>query len=232
VTAIVAIVWAVIGFVAGMFVLSELGGLFGIPGMEGQQGMFGLFAGGPLGALCGVMFGLLVARKSREDPRTARWLVVGTLSVLLGVPLAIYLVEMFRTWDHLDAYGDTYGLSYQVRLPEGAPSPAGAKIGVRLFSSKESPDCDIYDYPYGLTQEGGRYLVSGQCKIRYVTPERTLGIRIGGGATRYFKVRVQSRPVSATYSEWFTADEVDDHKGGRRRPPRPDEILEFRYGAR
>jgi len=226
VTAIIVIVWTVIGLVAGLFLFGELGGLFGIPRMEGQQAIFGLLVGGPVGALCGVLFGFLLARKSRSDPRMARWLAVGSLCIVFGVPLAIYLVEIIRTWDQVDNFGGTKSLAYRIRLPADTQSPAGLRIGVELRSDKEKPTCSIYEYPHGLTREENRWIISGECAIRFATSERVIAARMGGGPNLLFRLRVQARPEIVPYSvsRWYPVDEVQDTApGSLPRPPRPDE---------
>ena len=225
-TVIIVIVWTVVGFVAGVVLFGELGGLFGIPRMEGQQAMFGLLVGGPLGALCGLVFGLLLARRSRTDPRMARWFAAGGLCILFGVPLAIYLVETIRTWDQVDSYGGTKSLAYRIRLPTEAQSPAGLRIGVELRSDKESPTCKIYDYPYGLTREENRWIISGECAIRFAVSKRAIAARIGGGPNLLFRLRVQARPEIVPYSvsRWYPVDEVQDTApGSLPRSPRPEE---------
>ncbi len=57
-------------------------------------------------------------------------------------------------------------------------------------------------------------------------------MRIGDKPTLVFNVRVKARPEAATYSDWFPVDEIYDNATGQKRPPRPDEHYEIRYGAR
>jgi hypothetical protein len=79
---------------------------------------------------------------------------------------------------------------------------------------------------------GDNFVVSGQCRIFYATPQRTILVRIGDKPTLVFNVRVGARPESATYSDWFPVDEIYDNATGQKRKPRPDENYEIRYGAR
>lgn len=228
--ALIVIVWTIIGLVVGAVLLSA-----GIDAREGKAGMFAVFFGAPVGAVAGFALGLTFANRYRDDRRMLGRLLGGTILSAAAIVLGIYLFEASRTWDLIapDSRYDPYELSYQVRLPAGAASPGGEKVGIALFSAKENPDCIVYDHPYGLTREGDRFLISGQCEIIYATPERTIGVRIGDGPTRYFKVKVKARPKGAVYSDWYPADQVKDNAPGAQfRAPRPDEVLEIRYGAR
>lgn len=230
-TAFIVIIWILIGFAAGAVVGSEIGPLFGFRHMEGSSAIFGVFFGSPVGAVLGGWLGFRLAKRF-DDLRRRRYLVISSLAVVIGIPLGIWAFETARTWDQLYSYGGTFGLSFQVRLPAGTPSPADSKIGIELRSAKENPACNVYGYPHGLTQEGGHFLVSGECQLKYATPQRTLLVRIGDAPTLVFNVRVKARPESRTYSDWFPVDEIYDNATGQKRPPRPDETYEIHYGAR
>lgn len=224
---LLVIVWTLVGLVAGAFILSA-----GVDAREGKAAMFAVFVGAPIGAIAGLMAGLAVAARYGENRRALGRMLAGTLAGVGAIALGGYAFKTWRTWGDIDDWGGTHSLSFQVRLPAGAPSPAGQAFGMQLFSSKEDPVCKAYDYPHGLTQEGGHFLVSGSCTLRYATEDRTIGVAIGDGPTRYFKVKVGARPQSATYSQWYPADQVKDGPGAQFRAPRPDEIFEIRYGAR
>jgi hypothetical protein len=228
VKALLVIVWTIVGLVAGAFILS-----LGIDAREGKAGMFAVFVGAPIGAIAGFMAGLAVAVRQGENRRALGRMLGGTVAGVVAIVLGVYAFETWRTWNDIDNWGGTYSLEYQVRLPAGAPSPGGQKIGMQLFSSKENPLCDAYDYPHGLQQQGDHFVISASCKLRYATADRTIGVRIGEGPTRYFKAKVGRRPQSAVYSDWYRPDQVKDNvPGAQFRAPRPDEIFEIRYSAR
>jgi hypothetical protein len=229
----IGVVWLLLGFGFGTVLIGEMASaLFGIPNMEGRAGMFGFLVGGPVGAISGLIVAMLLLQRFADDVRRQRFLALGGVAVLIGIPIAIWLFEMWRAYDHLTTRPNTYGLSYELRLPSGDRLPAGEKIGVELRSAKENPKCDIHEYPHGLRQSADRYVISGQCRIFYATPQRTILARIGDRPTLVFKVRVGARPESATFSEWFPVDEIHDRATGQTRRPRPDESYEIRYGAR
>jgi hypothetical protein len=232
VTAFILILLGLIGFAVGTFVLGELAPLFGIRNMEGNAAYFGVLIGGPLGAVSGVIAGLLLRPYLNADPRRKRYAVLAGLAVLIGIPLGIWALETWRTHDHLTTRPNTWDLGYQVRLPAGEPTPAGGKIGIELRSAKENPKCGVHEYPHGLTQQGDHFVISGNCPLFYATPQRTMLVRIADKPTLVFKVRVQARPEARTYSDWFPVDEVYDNATGQTRPPRPEEKYEIRYAAR
>ncbi len=231
-TALILILWGLIGFAVGSVALGELSPLFGIRTMEGNAAYFGVLVGGPLGAIGGVTAGLMLRPYLAGDPRRKRVAILASLAVLIGIPLGIWAIETWRTSDHLTTRPNTWDLGYQVRLPAGLPTPAGEKVGIELRSAKENPKCPVYDYPHGLTQEGEHFVISGRCPLFYATPQRTILVRIADRPTLMFNLRVKARPEAATYSQWFPVDEIYDNATGQKRKPLPDETYEIRYGAR
>lgn len=222
-TALLIIVWIVIGFLAGAIGLTALAG---VPSMEGQAGYFALFIGGPLGALCGAAVGFVIAQRFAEDQRKKRIALIVS-AVALVVPIAgAVAFEMARTWDRLDSSGQPASLAYRIRLPAEAPTPAGKSAGFELRSDKENVACKTYDSPLGLAREADRWILSGECKIRFVTPRREIWARLGGGPNLIFKLRLAARYEVVPYSvsSWYRVDEVlDTATGSQRRPPKPEE---------
>lgn len=231
-TAFIVVLWALLGFVVGTLLLGEMAPLFGIRNMEGNAAYFGVMVGGPLGAIAGVSAALMLRSFLGENVGRKRLVVLASLAVLIGVPLAIWGIETWRTSDHLTTRPNTWDLGFQVRLPAGEPTPAGQTIGVELRSAKENPACPVHKFPHGLTEQGGRFVISGNCPLFYATPERKLLVRIGDKPTLVFNLRVKARPEAATYSDWFAVDQVYENATGRTRPPGPGENYEIRFGAR
>jgi hypothetical protein len=226
------IVWTIVGLVAGMFVFGELGPLFGYKDMEGESAYFAVMVGAPVGGLAGLFGAIAFARVHAGNRRRLAQGFIVPFAVAVAIPLGVYLYETIRTYDRLDSYGNPVGIGFQVRLPEGMPSPAGAKVGIKLVSSKESPECDIYDAPYGLTEEDGRFILSGNCDLFYAVAERTLVVRIGDEPTYVYDVRVAARPQTGTYSEWFPVDAVVDNGEGARRGGLRDPLRRALTGRR
>jgi hypothetical protein len=231
-TALITIVWTIAGLIVGMFGLGFVGELAGIRAMEGQLAVFAITFGSPVGAVAGFALGLMLAKRTVERPGARRLLLLGPIAVLGLAVLGVYLFETWRTYDHLTTRPNTWDLGFQVRLPAGQPTPAGQAIGVELRSPKEDLKCKVYDYPHGLGQEGGHFIVSGGCPLFYATPHRTILVRIGEKPTLIFKLRVKARLEAASYSDWFPVDEIYDNATGQKRAPRPDEQYAIRYGAR
>lgn len=222
-TALIIIAWVVIGFVAGAIGLTALAG---VPSMEGQAGYFAMFIGGPIGALCGAVAGYVLSRwyaanrKALQIAAGASWLVI---LLFFGGAFAI---ETARTWDWLNSSGQSQSLSWRVRLPAGAPWPAGQKIGFELRSNKEDVACSHYEGSQGISREADRYIFSGECQIRYAAPKRELWVRIGEGPNLIFKLRIPAHYQTVPYSvsAWYKVDEVQDiAPGSVRRPPKPEE---------
>jgi hypothetical protein len=232
VTAFIIVLWALLGFAVGTLLFGEMAPLFGIRNMEGNAAYFGVLIGGPIGAVAGVTAALMLRRTLGDDCKKRRIVALASLAVLIGIPLAIWAVESWRTHDHLTARPNTWGLGYQVRTPAGELSPADQKIGIELRSAKENPKCSVHEFPHGLTQQADRFVISGNCPLFYATPQRRLLVRIGDKPTLIFNVRVKARPEAATYSDWFPVDAIYDNADGQTRSPRPDEKYEIRYGAR
>jgi hypothetical protein len=226
------VVWTLVGLVVGMFVLGELGPLFGFRDMEGQSAMFTVMVGAPLGGAAGLLAAIGFVRAHAGNPRRLGQGLLIPIGLAAAIPFGIFLYEQIRTYDRIDSDGNPFDLTFQLRLPEGAPSPEGAPVALRLTSSKETPNCRINQAPYGLSQQNGRFILSGNCDLFYAAAERTLAVTVGDGPTYLYTVRIASRPTTATYSEWFPVDAVAATADGERRLPHPDEIAEIRYGAR
>ncbi len=225
-TFLIFLVWGLFGFVAGAMIGTELGPLFGFRHMEGSSAIFGTLFGGPCGAVVGGVLGLVLSRRFAGSPGTLKALAAGPVTLAALVVGGTFLFETIRTSDLVDSSGGTKSIGYRVRLPVGAPSPAGERIGVELRSEKENPACSIYSAPYGLTQEGGRFIVSGDCPIRYATAKRVIAVRIADGPNLLFRLRMQARPEVIPYSAsaWYPVDEVQDTAAGSQpRPPKADE---------
>ena len=124
----------------------------------------------------------MLGRAIGDNVRRKRIVVIASLAVLIGIPLAIWLVETWRHHDHLTTRPNTWDLGFQVRLPAGQPTPGGEKIGIELRSEKENPKCSVHDYPHGLTKQGDHFVISGGCPLFYAQPTRTILVRIADQA--------------------------------------------------
>jgi hypothetical protein len=222
-TAFLIIVWMVIGAVAGVFCVGELSG---IPAREGQAAIYGVMVGGPLGLVAGFAVGFAIARALSDNPERKR--IVSIISLLLIVVPAVggFVYESWRTRDWLDNSGQSRALAYRIRFPDGAATPAGMSAGFELRSDKENVACSTYDAPHGLTQQQGRWVLSGECRLRFATPQRELWVRIAGGPNLIFRLRLKARYEVVPYSvsAWYPVDEVlDAAPGSRRRAPKPEE---------
>jgi hypothetical protein len=231
-TALITIVWTLAGLIVGVFGFGVLGELAGIPQMEGRIAFFAVGLGAPVGAVAGFALGLSLARRKVDRPLVQRFLLAGPILVLSAIALGVFLYETWRTHDHLTTRPNTWDLGIQVQLPRGEPTPAGQAVGIELRSPKENLKCKVHDYPHGLTERDGHFIVSASCPLFYATPQRTVLVRIGDKPTLIFELRVKARPEAAVYSDWFPLDEVYDNAAGQKRPPRPDETYSIRYGAR
>jgi hypothetical protein len=223
VTALLIVAWIIICFVGIGIGLTEL---FGITPREGQAGYFFLFTAGPFGGLIGAGIGYLIARKFADNLKAKRIAAGASWLVIVLFFGGAFAIELARTWDKLDTFDGDRDLSWRVRLPPGAPWPAGQKAGFELRSEKENVACSMYDGAYGTSREDDRYIFNGSCKLRYATPKRELWVRVGGGPNLIFKLRLAARYEVVPYSvsAWYTVDEVlDTAEGSTRRPPRPEE---------
>ena len=196
-TTLITIVWTLAGVIVGVFGFGFIGELAGIPSMEGRIAMFAIGFGAPAGAVTGFALGLLLARQNAGHPLVLRFLLAGPVLALSTVALGVYLFETWRTHDELTTRPNTWDLGIQVRLPAGQPPPAGQAIGIELRSPKEALKCKVYDYPHGLRQEGGHFVVSASCPLFFATSQRTILVRIGDKPTLMFKLRVKARPEAA-----------------------------------
>jgi hypothetical protein len=103
---------------------------------------------------------------------------------------------------------------------------------MQLHSDTESPVCRVNEPPHGYIREQGRALVYGHCYLKLVAPKRELHVRFAEGPTHVFRLRLTPRPEGWPFTAWYPVDAMKDTPDGATRPPRPEEVIEIRLGAR
>lgn len=210
-TALIVIVWGIIGFIAGGLIATELGPLFGWRNMEGMSAYFGLLYGSPVGLIAGAVFGYRMSRGFGEDTsRRGRFLFL-TLIAVGAVVAGAFAFEAYRTRDHLES---SLWLTCYMRLPEGvAAPPKGTKSTLELRSDKETRRSSQYNVPEWEMKDG-RATAQNSVEVYRATTDRKAAVTIGDGPTYVFKVNAPARPKVYSYEgPWQKPDAVEGAGG-------------------
>lgn len=210
-TALIVIVWSVIGFIAGGLIATELGPLFGWRNMEGMSAYFGLLFGSPLGLIAGAVFGYRMSRGFGDDTKKRGNFLFGTMIGVAAIVMAVVAFEKYRTRDHLE---DSLWLTCYMRLPEGvAAPPKDTKSSLELRSDKETRRSSQYNVPEWEMKDG-RATAQNSVEVYRATPNRKAAVTIEGGPTYVFKVDAPARPKRYSYEgEWMKPESVEGAGG-------------------
>ena len=207
-TALIVIVWSIIGFIAGGMIATELGPMFGYRHMEGSSAYFGLFTGSPIGCLIAAVLSYKRSRSYGEDSRKrARFflLTLGGVAVVIG---GVSMYEGVRTSDYIDTKGQgAMWLTCYIRLPVGTPLPdKNVKVTFEMRSDKETRRSSPYDVP-DWSLKDGRPEMQGNVEIYRASANRTMAVTIGSGPTSLFRLKAPARPKVYSYQgDWQKAD--------------------------
>lgn len=210
-TALIVIVWSVIGFIAGGMIATELGPLFGWRNQEGMSAYFGLLFGSPLGLIAGAVFGFQMSRSFGSDAKKRLNFLFVTLVGVGALVMGGFAFEAYRTRDHLE---HSLWLTCTMRLPEGvAAPPKDTKSTLELRSDKETRRSSQYNVPEWEMKDG-RATAQNSVEVYRATANRNAAIAIGDGPTYVFKVGAPARPKTYSYeSEWMTPVSVEGAGG-------------------
>lgn len=210
-TALIVIVWGIIGFIVGGLVGTELGPLFGWRNMEGMSAYFGLLFGSPLGLIAGAVLGYKTSRGYGDDTRKRGNFLFLTLIGVGAVVAGAFVFEAYRTRDHLES---SLWLTCYMRLPEGvAAPPKDTKSSLELRSDKETRRSSQYNVPEWEMKDG-RATAQNSVEVYRATTNRKAAVTIEGGPTYVFKVDAPARPKTYSYEgPWMKPESVEGAGG-------------------
>lgn len=210
-TALIVIVWSVIGFIAGGMIATELGPMFGWRHQEGMSAYFGLLFGSPLGLIAGAVFAYTMSRSFGDDTKKRGNFLFATLIGIAALVMAAVALEKYRTRDDLESM---IWLTCYMRLPEGvAAPPKNTKSTLELRSDKETQRSSPYNLPEWEMKDG-RATAQNSVEVYRASPNREAAITVGDGPTYIFRLNAPARPKRYSYqSEWMKPVRVDGAGG-------------------
>ena len=235
------IVWAALGGLAcgALFCIAGfvLGGLYAelsnMSNMEGARGYFAV-AMGLIGAIVGMPVGTILTLRRRRGRTGAGSLVVGSLSSMAAI-VALGVLGVGIWWmtqpKILGQNGPTPLLNFEVMPSEAAKAIDINRVKVELQTDRNGAD-GVWKRD-DTREENGRTVLKGSVPLYYKTSQRMLVIKVPDADAQIFRLRLPSDPTGIrhrSWSEWHTADFMDDRKASSQ-PVRavPERSFSVRY---
>jgi hypothetical protein len=224
VTALIVIVWTIIGAVVGMVIGGVIAPAFGYRDMEGMSGIFAVFFIAPIGALAGGFLGLGVARKYAGK----REKILG--GSLLAIALAVAGGVAFELVTN-DTIESPPWLMFEIRLAPGVAAPAEYwHVSGHMRSKGKDGSSLSFGDSFRLAQDGDRVVLKGSVLIYRRTADRYVTFRIGDGPLHLFRLSVPAEPIDSQLGPWSPTDIIEE--GATKRAPKAGEAFDIRYRVR
>jgi len=195
-----------------------------------------LFIGVALGAAGGGIIGRMIRQKFAGNPRKLNLLTgvpwLAAVVLVAGISISEQVVESRSNQDSLLPDGHPVWLTYQVRLLPGTPAPDEKAVVAEFRTEKETRKQSFPGHDINVERIGDRVVIQGSFETIKIAERRVVRLRIGGGATYEFVLKLlPPRPppgYAKDYSEWHGAEQVEEADKPPR-PPLPNEALAIRY---
>jgi hypothetical protein len=197
----------------GGYLLAAGGGaalapVLGISSFEGEAGYFAAFLCGPLGAIVGLIAGVVLVlrrRGIRAVGAVTGHVALVTVSIAALVAAGIGIMYMNR--DLVSSNGAPPQLAFEIRLPPGAIAPPPNDITVHLDSAKgHLPGILFVDK---FRRDGDRPVIVGVVDIPYRESRRLLVLRLPNQPDRLFVLGLGRDPGHAKeLGPWHHVDYI------------------------
>ena len=229
----VLVLLAGIGGAVGGYLLAAVGGaalapLLGISSFEGGAGYFAAFLCGPLGAIVGLIAGVVLVSRQRGvrgfGAVTGRLaLVVVSIVALVAAGIGV----MYLNRDLVSSNSAPPQLAFEIRLPLGAIAPAPDDITVHLDSAKGHLPGTLFADKFH--RDGDRPVIVGAVDIPYRESRRLLVLRLPSEPDRLFVLDLGRDPGHAKeLGPWHHVDYIAEAGQQPRRATEHDDY-EVRY---
>jgi hypothetical protein len=202
-TILAGMIGALLGFVISMLLLGVVG--FGNPMDPIMSGLIALVFVCPLGAIGGLVLGVRLAmRMQGQDHAAFMRNVLAALGATVLVTAAAggagayYYYATATPW--LNPNAPPVWLQFEVRLPQGAASPASGKdVEFELQTNLNRMPGKFRQ----LRLDGDRAVIAGEVELGFRTPHRQLEVKVKGQRDRIFAIRMTDKaPHSPALSAW------------------------------
>ena len=202
--------------------------LLGISSFEGEAGYFAAFLCGPLGAIVGLIAGVVLVvrrRGMRAFGAVAGRLALVVLSIVALVAAGIGVMYMNR--DLVSSNGAPPQLAFEIRLPRGAIVPAPDDITVHLDSAKGHLPGMLFADKF--RRDGDRPVIVDAVDIPYREYRRLLVLRLPSQPDRLFVLGLGRDPRRAKeLGPWHRVEYIAE-AGHEPRHATEDDDYEVRY---
>lgn len=209
-------------------------GWYRVSSREGASGCFFVAVAG-LGCLAGFAIGVVCARIVAAGASAGFFRELG---LALGATAALLALAVLFAWLGADRTptlgGRELEVEIEVRLPAGqAPQPVAADdIPPYVTITADSGDRHQTSGPLRLAEawlEEGRWIVPGAVALETSDPGKTLGVRLPGQETQFFRLTLPARPDPAAmgWGPWLDAPTF-----GNLTPVTPEAALAVRCRVR
>jgi len=231
-----AMIWGVVGAVAGYFA-AALGsdvimGWAGVSNFEGGRGMGAAFVFGPLGGLAGLILGIWFGlRRGGRRPGAGKLAGQGALAVV-GL-VALVAAGIFLYWEsgeHRLTYdGSGANLDFEIRTPIAYQWPADKDvIDIELDAGSSRMSATLPDA--WLRHDADWQIMSATIELYLRLSERLLVLRLPDHRDRIFRVRLPAKPdPDAGWSDWYKVDFVGLPDHPQTVSPGSEDPFEIRY---
>jgi hypothetical protein len=216
------------GYLLGAGAGAALAPLLGVSSFEGEAGYFAAFLCGPLGAVVGLIAGVvLVLRRRGVRAFGAVTVRLALVAVSIAALVAAGIGVMYMDRDLVSSNGAPPQLAFEIRLPPGAIAPAPDDITVHLDSAKGHLPATLFADKF--RRDGDRPVLVGTVDIPYRESRRLLVLRLSSQPDRLFVLGLGRNPGRAReLGPWHQVDYIADAGQEPRRATEHDDY-EVRY---
>ncbi len=216
---IIALLAGIVGAAAGYALAATLAAgialVTGMSNFEGAVGYFAAFGAGPIGGLAGLIGGVWFAlrRFGRYRGAALALRMLGSAAALAALA-AGGLGLLYLSQDTINPNGLPPQLLFEIRLPEGAPTPASSNL-VAITLDTDKNQMPAWLATDAVRTEGGRAVITGGVELYYRTSRRVLVLKLPDQPARLFALKLKASPAATDrFGEWQRADGVDGASAG------------------
>ena len=223
---------AALGYVVAFAAALAFMPMLGVSDFEGKRAMLAAFIFGPIGAVAGLIAGIMFARRlAAELPIAAPgagWLQIVVVLVLLAAAAGAFYIY-FVGDRPLGQNTAAPRLYFEMKIPAALSPPEKRRaIRINLDTDRNQMPADLS--PERFTEADGVLTIPGSVELYYRTSERVLVLDLGTGTQIVFRPGIPASPDTSDWSEWKKADGIftaPEQTVGAA--PGPDDRYEARY---
>lgn len=224
------------GLALGWFAFAAIGsvvaGWLGVSNMEGARGMVAAWLFGPIGALGGLVAGLVLVLRYHGGYTGFGDIAWRGAAVVAGIG-ALAAVGVFARMQASTLHGGNRGtptLEFELALPEADLPADPHALKAEIHTSEATGDV-LFSLDK-IRAEGGRRVVPGVAWLHHRVSSRLFVVKLPGRDI-VFDLRLARSPASTKeYGAWRPADHVFEAGQGQARKSKPEENFALRQRVR